>query len=224
LDSIKSSNVNFDQEIILKGDAKQDNFPRWLSENELVSITFSDSQNRLIFTDSKGEVVKEGFKMFSPPSDNIPYTIHNESYQGVVKVKPDTKKVVVATRYSDLIEIYDLEKASSKRIKTHSDYSPIYEVMVVDGYTRLGQDGTMRFGYLDIAVDDEFIYTIYSGRTRAEGKANYGDTIIIFDWKGKYIKSYTLENRAIAIEVVNGNQLFALERVKGKLLLKKYDI
>ena len=225
LDSLSSPTYGYDEEIYFKGKANQTYGPTWIDNNTIVSTTFSDSKNRLIFTDSEGAVIKERFPMFPAPSDNIPQTIHNLSFQSVLKVKPDNSKVIVVNRYADLIEIYDLQNDTMKRIKTHGNFDPVYKIMNVDGNAVMGQDDQMRFGYIDVTVSDTKIYTLYSGRIRGEGKANYADIVCVFDWDGNFITSYKIDNRAIAIALKNDREFLTIEQDnQGKSLLKTYMI
>ena len=226
LDSLTSPTYTYTTEINFQGKANQNFDPLWIDGGKtMVSTTFSESKNRLIFTNAEGTIIDEKFPMFDPPSDNIPQTIHNISYQSTLKVKPDHTKVAVVSRYADLLEIYDLENNSMKRIKTHTNFDPIYEVMNVDGNAVMGQGEDTRFGHIDVAVSNDKIYTLYSGRTRGEGRANYADIVCVFDWEGNFITSYKIDNRAIAIELKNNQEFFTIELdTQGKSLLKKYSI
>ena len=227
LDSLKSKTYNYSDEIFFKNKATQNFSPKWLAKNEekIVSTTFSDSKYRLMITDDTGEVIEEKFEMFASPSKNIPNTVHNMSYQSILKIKPDDSKVVIVNRYADLLEIYDMNTDEIKRIKTHSNYEPVYKVMTIDGGSTMGQGDDMRFGYIDLSVSDDKIYTLFSGRTRAEGKANYGDIICVYDWNGNFITSYKLESRAIGLQLIKGNEFITIEKNEnGQKILKKYII
>lgn len=226
LDSVASPTYTHDSEIYFQGRANQNFNPNWIADtNTIVSTTFSESENRLMFTNTDGTVVEEKFPMFAPPSSTIPQTIHNISYQGTLTVKPDQSKVAAVSRYADLLEIFDLKSNTGKRIKTHTNFSPIYKVVNVDGNATMGQGEDTRFGHIYIAASDAKIYTLYSGRTRGEGKANFAEVVCVFDWNGNFITSYQLENRAIAIEVKDDNEFFTLELgPQGKSVLKKYTI
>ncbi|WP_298512213.1 BF3164 family lipoprotein [uncultured Kordia sp.] len=224
LDSLAFPTYTYDTEIYFQGNANQNFSPNWIEkEKTIVSTTFSESGNRLIFTNTEGTIIDEKFPMFSPPSSNIPQTIHNISYQSILKVKPDQSKVAIISRYADLLEIYDLKNNTMKRIKTHSNFNPIYEVMNVDGNAVMGQGEDTRFGHIYISASDEKIYTLYSGRTRGQGNANFADVVCVFDWEGNFITSYKIENRAIAIELKNDHEFFVIELdSRGEFLLKKY--
>lgn len=72
-----------------------------------------------------------------------------------------------------------------------------------------GQD--LRFGYIDIAVTDERIIALFSGRSRAErpGRANVGNILYIYDWKARLHDVYKLDSDVIAI-AVRDSILYAL--------------
>ncbi|GAA4273805.1 BF3164 family lipoprotein [Aquimarina gracilis] len=213
----------YTDEIQFKEKARQNHNPTWLNDSTTISTTFSESMNRLILTNSQGKVSDEVFEMIPPQKKDTPRAIHNQSYQGKIQKHPSQNKIAVVNRYSDLLEIYDLENETSKLIKTHQNFTPIYEVIKADGNLIMGQDETTRFGCIDISATNDKIFTLYSGRKRGEGFANYANKIYVYDWKGNYLSSYRIPDLAIGILAQNNNTLLTLEYNKdGMGMLKRY--
>jgi len=184
----------------------------------------SNSQDRLLFSDKKGYVIDSKFKMFKPPTNDIPMNIHNQSYHGVLKKHPMEEKVVIVDRYSDLIEIYDIKNSSSLRIKTHGNYSPSYTIDNSGNSTRMLQSADMRFGYIDVSTTKKKIFTLFSGRTRGnnEKKGNFSNTVFSFDWNGNYLSSFKIEGEALTIQALNDDTFLVMEMEKGQPILKEY--
>lgn len=219
-----NSSYNYSNEIQFKEKARQNANPTWINDTVLVSTTLSESLNRLMFTDKEGVVSYEDFIMISPEKEDTPRAIHNQSYQALLKRNPNQSKIALVNRYSDLLEIYDLKEKESKLLKTHQNFTPIYEVVNADGDIRMVQDETTRFGYIDISVTKDKIFTLYSGRTRGEGFANYANNVHVYNWKGEHLKSYQLPNLAISILAENNNSLLTLEYKGGIPMLKRYTL
>jgi len=229
LDSImsdKNINYSYTKEIVFKDRARQNFNPLWLNDSTLVSTTFSESENRLMYTNTDGGIFREEFKMINPEKKNTPRSVHNTSYQSIFKIHPNKEKIAIVNRYSDLLEIYNLKNGESLYLKTHLDFYPIYEVVNTDdGGVTMVQDDTTRFGCIDISVTEDKIFTLYSGRTRGEGLANYANKIYVYDWEGKYLTSYRIPNVAIAILAKDNQTLFTSEyNRKGEGMIKKYHL
>jgi len=226
IDSIlKGGKYSFSNEIKHYDRARRSYTPLWMNDSTVISPTMSDSDYRLVVSDKSGNVIGEEFKMFPAPSSNTPSSIHHQSYHAVFKKCPSKSKFVLANRYSDLIEIYDLRDSTSIRLKTHGNYQPEYVIENANGRSRMAQTDKMRFGYIDVAVTDKIIYTLFSGRVRTQHKkGNYGNIVILYDWEGNYISSYTIEEDSISIEAVNDKEFLTLETVNGLPTVKKYQI
>lgn len=182
LDSIitdKKTNYSYSEEIVFKDKARQNFNPLWLNDSTLISTTFSESENRIVYTNLNGQIFEEKFKMINPERKNTPRSVHKASYQSIFKIHPNKKKIAIVNRYSDLLEIYNLETDETLYFKTHLDFVPIYEVVNTDGGVTMAQNDTTRFGCIDISVTEDKIFTLYSGRTRGEGLANYANKIYV---------------------------------------------
>ena len=52
-----------------------------------------------------------------------------------------------------------------------------------------------RLGFADVAVSQERVYALYSGRTINDfgNDASLGDILLVFDWEGNLLRSYRLD-------------------------------
>ena len=60
-------------------------------------------------------------------------------------------------------------------------------------------------GYKAVDCDDNFIFAIYSGRTRQShgGKAEHCEHLLVYDWEGNPVKRYIL---CVAIHTMRYNK------------------
>lgn len=117
-------------------------------------------------------------------------------------MKPDQSKLAIGTRYADQIEIYEPDGTLIKQISGSLNSVPVYEVHSVGDkpVMSINRDKT-HFGYIHIAVTNDFIYALYSGRLPLEypGRANFGECVHIYDWNGELVRIYKLGNDIIKI-------------------------
>ena len=71
------------------------------------------------------------------------------------------------------------------------------------------------FGFCDLAVSDDYIYALYSGRTLKQHNLDVdkGKTILVFDWNGSHVRTYRLENACSSISYsAEENTIYALSQ------------
>ena len=186
-----------------------------------IGISLNESSFRLAFFNHTNILMGERGTPPPKPGKGIPNTIHNQSFQAEMALKPDRSKIVVVSRYSDLVEIFDTQGNDLHKIKTELDYLPEYKVLNIDGNAMFGQDDAMRFGYIDVAVTNTHIYALFSGRTRSEypGRANAGNIIHMYTWDGELTGVYELESDFISIALMEKTKkLYALEYGLGQTI------
>lgn len=112
----------------------------------------------------------------------------------VLKVRPDQQAFVCADMYSGTIDFCRLNGHRIERV-TQQCYS--YPMVYIRGknQTDVAYSRDNRFGFTDVTVTQDRIYTLYSGRTFREGKYNFQHcrTLMVFDWEGTLLHTYTLD-------------------------------
>lgn len=82
-------------------------------------------------------------------------------------------------------------------------------------------------GFFDVTCSDEYIYTIYSGKTFNEaglGLENC-DYLVVFDWSGNYIESYHVSPALSAIQFDNSQGLlYGLAHTPTRSLIYKLNL
>ena len=71
------------------------------------------------------------------------------------------------------------------------------------------------FGFCDLAVSDDYIDALYSGRTLKQHNLDVdkGKTILVFDWNGSHVRTYHLENACSSISYsAEENTIYALSQ------------
>ena len=132
---------------------------------------------------------------------NVPPEVRQQAYQSKLKPNPSRTRWVVATRFADRVEIYDGAGGLMTEGSRPYGFEPLYEAKRSARTVAMASGDETRFGYLDLATTDSRIYALFSGRTRAEGRANYGNTVHVFDWDGRLVDVLRLDEFVIALAV-----------------------
>ena len=82
-------------------------------------------------------------------------------------------------------------------------------------------------GFQDVAVSDDRIYVLYSGKTYRDVKQNISQCqpLLIFDWEGTLLSSVALDTPVYTIffDMVE-NELYGLKGTYGDIALVRLDL
>lgn len=170
----------------------------WTGDGLVGLGTFTSG--RLAHLDDEGRLVRT---TGPTPMDGreVPPEVRQQAYQSKLKGNPSRTRWAVATRYADRLEIYDATGALVAEGDRPYGFEPEYEARSSGRMASMASGDKMRFGYLDVATTDDRIYALFSGRTREQGRANYGNTIHVFDWEGTLVDVLRLDAYVIALAV-----------------------
>jgi hypothetical protein len=99
----------------------------------------------------------------------------------------DGSKLAMATYSADMIDIFNLSNRSNpKLIWSYQNFLP-HDLYIFNSGNITGAAFTKksRQGYSDMAVSDQYIYIIYSGRKIEQKNYSYGNIIRVMSWDGR---------------------------------------
>ena len=143
--------------------------------------------NRITVEDAAGNVV--GYSRSYPiPDRDKCFIIYNEA---MTSVSPDGEKMAVGTLWGGILEIYSLRDGLELQ---RTGYFIEPDFIAHSGYGEMTEN--TRFGFIDIDVTDDLIYTVIDGETyplRSQGdfskdEKQHGNNISIFDWNGQPVR------------------------------------
>ena len=144
--------------------------------------------------------------------EEVPAHIRQQAYQSKLKPNPSRTRWVVATRHADRLEIFDAAGNLLAQGDRPVGFEPTYSAEGGEaGQARMTSDEDLRFGYIDVTTTEDRIYGLFSGRTRAEGRANYGTRVHVFDWDGNLLDVMELDSPIIAVAAApEGDVLYGI--------------
>ncbi len=165
-------------------------YPNFISDSTLVALNILESSKGwVIKIDAKGNYLEQ-LVSFPANKFNYPESILAESYQGKLLVKPGGEKFVLACRYSDLLSIYDNKGVLVSTYRTNYPFDPIMKVLTVEQALVMSQDDDTMIGFTDISVSNNFIFAVFSGKSRKEPNPTISNTILQFNWDGRLLNSF----------------------------------
>jgi hypothetical protein len=158
--------------------------PVQLDSGELVATGFF-AEGRLAFLSRAGE--PSTFRGPVPGRDlEMEPFFAQQVYVGTLRYLPARRRLVVANRHADLIEIYDEAGESQGILRGPLGFEPRFTVVreLEGDVASSGQD--LRFGYVDLALTPCWLVGLYSGASRQEapGEASMGRELHLFSWDG----------------------------------------
>ena len=132
-----------------------------------------------------------------------PPEVRQQLYQAHLGVHPGGNKLVLANRHFGFLELYSTDDDASRIIPGPFSFEPRYEVAEVEGRPVLRTGSGLRFGYVDVAVTEQEILALFSGKTRAAapGTASHGRYLHAFRWDGGFRVAIELEFPLVSITI-----------------------
>ena len=179
-----------------------------LPDNKYVATTIEPNTKRLIFFDMEGNQL---FEKGEFPDDGTEKT-DLEKTQGAncsMIVNILEKKICLAYKLTDLIEIYDMEGNLLKRVHgpDHFFAQLRQRNLAEDAITVTSSDGKTRSAYYFPVSYDNKIWVLYSGKYFGESDVadHLLNTIIVFDWDGNPLCHYKLDVPIFAFTIDKQN-------------------
>lgn len=149
----------------------------------------------LIDKDGKVLSLSDEYPYKDEAEGNIPVRFRAMAYQGTLRVNPNSYFAYV-TMNAKQVHLYKVENKQiikiGEVIEGYGHYKPN---MVREGGYGVAHKGEYPECYTDLAVTDEYVYALYSGRTFKEYRLSCYEceTIYVYDWTGKLVKTYRLD-------------------------------
>lgn len=168
----------------------------------LVSLgdIFSESNKTkryAIFDSTKINSTYLGFPVIKNSARNLNDTYLNYRTSQHLALAPNQQKFAVAEIYGGILEIFQL----SDSIKLNSIH-PFFEYKKNELH-----------GFVDLCATDSYIYAIKIDSNNMDGtdKNNKYNKIMVFDWEGKYIKTFQTDYNLLTLDVdESSNHIYAI--------------
>jgi hypothetical protein len=186
----------------------------WLNDSSIVA-TGIYPEGRMIVTDRQGRIQRViGRRPESPAGKDVPVTVLQHAFTGPITVSPDRQRIAMGTESADRMEIYRADGTLVRELRGSFGFDPVYEVHRQPAGNTMATGDDLRFGYTGMASTAQFIFAMFSGQLRSEGReySYFGTEVHVYTWAGDRVATFRLDHRARGIAVTpDGQRLYALQ-------------
>ncbi|MDH3296973.1 MAG: TolB-like 6-bladed beta-propeller domain-containing protein [Gemmatimonadota bacterium] len=178
--------------------------PIHLGDREILATGMFDK--RLGHLDPQGRLIRASGAL-PPAPDGFSAEEIQFLHQGALQGTPARDRFALASRVFTRVELFDRHGDSQGFVEAPVDLDP--EISQKTGFVTSGSPA----GYIDLAVTDEAIYALFSGRDPQvfRDEATYAEQVHVFRWNGDFVGAVDLDHDAIAIAVSSdGTELYTL--------------
>jgi hypothetical protein len=152
--------------------------------------------------------------------ENVPVNIWKNAYAGFIFLKPEEDKFVLACRYADQIEIFDLPSKKNKIIKGPENYEAVFTSL--PGKNDIQRTDKTRFAFIGGSATSKHIYLLYSGENHRTAKVNSAKFIYVYDWNGIPVRKISLDRYVSCFTVSEDEQtIYAFDPNTSFVLISK---
>jgi hypothetical protein len=202
------------------------NEPQWISDNLFVCLDLGSSYKERFYLISRDLTdIKPVFNPQFSFNDSYPPFLLNDIFSSYMDVRPDKKKVVLAGRYLDCIEIYNSDGSLTKLLKgPEKDFHFQYNRSKSYARGAVVKSPESRRAYTCVRCTNDRIYALYSGKQKMD-ESDYSTSNIIytFDWEGNLLKKYVLDCLILDFDVDTSTQtIYAVQYLDSYIVSFKY--
>lgn len=185
----------------------------FLAVNNLQTLSKIEEVNML-----SGETTNKMGNFENIP-DDVPLAIVKDAYTAYIFLNPSKSKAVLPYRFTDVVEIYDLDKGTNIAVKGPEQFDVIFKEEQRQGNYYMGKKQDTRKAFVNGAVTEKYIYLLYSGHSYTHEDWSYGRYIHVYDWQGSPIKKLALDRYIYAFIVSQDNKtIYSYGRETGYVL------
>lgn len=195
--------------------------PSWINGNQFICTNPWNHEDRFYIID-RTTMEKKGVQNPNFTFTNqLPASILSILFDAKMTMKPDRSKVALAGSYLDAIEIFNTKGEILNTIKgPEAGFNFAFDEAKSLEMNILSTNTDTKKAYVNICSTNQYIYALYSGK-RKGGESNYnlGNCIYVFDWDGKPIKKYLLDQDLIHFDINEKEQrLYAVSKPENYII------
>ncbi|PZR22448.1 MAG: hypothetical protein DI535_26135 [Citrobacter freundii] len=179
-----------------------------LDRNEALLSGNYDTEEKLVYVNFPDSSRKKVLLSYQQDSTIGTSRLNKMAYESFMLMRPDKKKIVLASRYADQFELLELADGKSRKIRGPVGFSPELEPFENNAGVTVATPGQhTRYGFLKGHVTEQFVYLLFSGYDVKSPHRFYGNRIFVYDWEGNPVKEITLKNDIIDFAVSSDNKM-----------------
>lgn len=178
-----------------------------LNRNEALLSGNYDTDEKLVYVNFRDSSLNKQLLSYQKDTAIGSSMVNKMSYESFMLLKPDKKKIVLACRYADQFELFDLTNGEHKKISGPVGFSPrLAPFRNNSGVTVATPDEETRYGFLKGHVTDKFFYLLFSGYHFRSAHQFFGNKILVYDWEGNPVRQINVKNDIVDFSVTSDDK------------------
>lgn len=133
--------------------------------------------------------------------------VNKMSYESFMLLKPDKKKMLLASRYADQVELLDLVNGKYTKINGPVGFLPQLSPYTNNsGATVATPDRETFYGFLKGHATENFFYLLFSGYYYKSEHRFFGNKIFVYNWEGNPVRQINLKNDVVDFAVTSDDK------------------
>ncbi|MBO9566187.1 MAG: hypothetical protein J7621_25660 [Niastella sp.] len=179
-----------------------------LNRNEALLSGNYDTDEKLVYINFLDSTRNKQLLSYQQDSNIGSARVNKMSYESFMLLKPDKKKLLLAGRYSDQLELFDLDNVKYMKIKGPVGFLPKLAPFENNaGVTEATPGRDTRYGFLKGHVTARYCYLLFSGYSFQSFHQFYGNRIWVYDWEGNPVKEINLKNDIVDFSVSSDDKI-----------------
>lgn len=181
--------------------------------DDLFIATGLFNQGRIQVVDTSGSLVR--FLGPVPPGPpGMPEIVRQHAHHGVIATRPSSTQFVIANRYADELEFYQLDSTESFLTRGPAGVSRVYSANNNNGTASMQLGPNSHHGYVDVTASEKYVYALFSGRKVDESNSTQCGVIHVYNWQGGLVKTLSLDVHVTDIAASrDGRYLYAVRTI-----------
>ncbi len=126
-----------------------------------------------------------------------------QAYESWIVADPDGGRLAAGTLLGGLLEIFDYDGVVLAEAEVPDPFQPAWlQGRSVSGKPLMSVGPDTRYGFIDLAATERYLYGIFSGRSVHDQPAPWlSREVQVYTWDGEYVKSLYLDRGVEAIAI-----------------------
>lgn len=198
--------------------------PIHLGDREILAGGMFEN-GRLGHLDPEGRLVRASGELPPAPKGVPPHQIQF-IHQGVLRGTPSRDRFALSSMFFTRVELFDRHGISRGFVEAPVELNPELRTSRRGEHRTVFVSSEAPAGYIDLAVTDEAIFALFSGRDPGVygEDAGYADQVHVFAWTGDFVGALDLGYDAVAIAVSTDGKTLYTARHAPVVEIRRHEL
>lgn len=202
MDSLRAGKMNGSPLRLTKYDIPEAEFSRLIPVGKEAFLGAGTYQSRYQFVlfDKDNRILDSGVEVYNADDAAFEYYTKYLANQGCLVRQPGGTHFAYSLNFSSNIDFIDVSDGSINQVQSLRLGNPVYQPRSDGRIFSADITQNTLFGYVDLSGSKRYVYALYSEKN-VYGNMRTAKNVLVYDWTGKAVKKYVLDEDAFYIAV-----------------------